>query len=78
MDYLVGVILTNGLASVAIYLAAFEPFFELALIPLRCLSMGVILYLVCIRITRQHLLTGANTVVVSIVLGVLLFLFSKD
>jgi uncharacterized membrane-anchored protein len=72
MDYLEGAILTNGLASVAIYLAVFEPLFELALIPLWCLSAGVATYLVCMRTTRQHLLTGAKTAVVSIVLGVLI------
>ncbi len=72
MDNLAGTILTNGLASVAIYLSLFEPFFELALIPLWCISAGVATYLVCMRTTRQHLLTGVKTAAVSIILGVLL------
>ena len=72
MDYLAGAIFTNGLASIAIYLAVFELFFELTLIPLWCLSAGVATYLVCMRTTRQHLLTGAKTAAVSIILGVLI------
>ncbi len=72
LDYLAGAILTNGLASVAIYLAVFEPFFQYFLIPLWCLSAGIATYLVCMRTSKQHLITGAKTAVISIVLGVVM------
>ena len=72
MDYLAGAILTNGLASVAIYLAIFHPFFQYTLIPFWCLSAGIATYLVCMRTSKQHLLTGAKTAVISILLGVIM------
>ena len=72
MDYLAGAILTNGLASVAIYLAVFHVFFQYTLIPFWVLSSGIATYLVCMRTSTQHLLTGAKTAVVSIILGVII------
>ena len=72
IDYLAGAILTNGLATLAIYLAVFEPLFGYLLIPLWCLSAGVASYLVCIRTTKEHLLTGVKTAVISMVLGVIM------
>ncbi len=70
LDYFAGALLTNGLASMVIYLALFEPFFQYLLIPLWCLSAGIATYLVCMRTSKQHLITGAKTVVISIVIGV--------
>ena len=72
LDYLAGAILTNGLASVAIYLAVFHVFFQYTLIPFWVLSAGIATYLVCMRTSTQHLLTGAKTAVVSIILGVIM------
>jgi hypothetical protein len=72
IDYLAGAILTNGLSTLAIYLAVFEPLFGYLLIPLWCLSAGIASYLVCIRTTKEHLLTGAKTAVISMVLGVIM------
>jgi uncharacterized membrane protein HdeD (DUF308 family) len=68
-DYFAGAILTNGLATAAIYLAAWELLFQYLLIPLLFLAAGVATYLVCMRTTRNHLVTGAKTAVVSIILG---------
>jgi len=71
-DYFAGAILTNGLGTMAIYLAAFEPFFEYLLIPLWCLAAAVSTYLVCKRTTKDHLLTGVKAAVASIALGVVM------
>jgi uncharacterized membrane protein HdeD (DUF308 family) len=71
-DYFAGAILTNGLGTMAIYLAAFEPFFQYLLIPLWCLAAAVSTYLVCMRTTKDHLLTGVKAAVVSIALGVVM------
>ncbi|MCX6648819.1 MAG: hypothetical protein NTV61_05460 [Candidatus Bathyarchaeota archaeon] len=68
-DYFAGAILTNGLAMIAIYLAAWELLFQYLLIPLWFVAAGVSTYLVCMRTTKNHLLTGAKTAVLSIVLG---------
>ena len=68
-DYFAGAILTNGLAMIAIYLAAWELLFQYLLIPLWFVAAGVSAYLVCMRTTKNHLLTGAKTAVLSIVLG---------
>ena len=62
--------MTNGLGTMAIYLAAFEPFFQYLLIPLWCLAAAVSTYLVCMRTTKDHLLTGVKAAVASIALGV--------
>ena len=73
IDYFAGAILTNGLASVAIYLAAFH-----VLLPVYSSSpsgsspRAIATYLVCMRTSKQHLLTGAKTAVVSIILGVIM------
>jgi uncharacterized membrane protein HdeD (DUF308 family) len=71
-DYFAGAILTNGLGTMAIYLAAFEPFFQYLLIPLWCLAAAISTYLVCMRTSKDHLLTGVKTAVVSIALGVIM------
>ncbi len=71
-DYFAGAILTNGLATMAIYLAAYEPFFQYLLIPLWFLAAGVSAYLVCMRTSKEHLLVGAKTAVVSIAVGVVM------
>ncbi len=68
-DYFAGAILTNGLATASIYLAAWELLFQYLLIPLLLLSAGVATYLVCMRATKNHLVEGGKTAVVSIVLG---------
>lgn len=68
-DYFAGAILTNGLATVAIYLAAWELLFQYLLIPLWVVSAAVATYLVCMRTTSNHLVTGAKTAVVSIAIG---------
>ena len=68
-DYFAGAILTNGLATVAIYLAAWELLFQYLLIPLWVVSAAVATYLVCMRTTSNHLITGAKTAVVSIAIG---------
>lgn len=68
-DYFAGAILTNGLATVAIYLAAWETLFQYLLIPLWFISAGVATYLVCMRTTSNHLATGAKTAVFSILIG---------
>jgi hypothetical protein len=54
---------------VAIYLAAWELLFQYLLIPLWFLAAGISTYLVCMRTTKNHLLTGAKTAVLSIVTG---------
>jgi len=71
-DYFAGAILTNGLATMAIYLAAWEPFFQYLLIILWFIAAGVSSYLVCMRTSKQHLLVGAKTAVASIALGVVM------
>ncbi len=71
-DYFAGAILTNGLATMAIYLAVWEPFFQYLLIPLWFLAAGVPAYLVCMRTSKEHLIVGAKTAVVSIALGVVM------
>ena len=71
-DYIAGAILTNGLATMALYLAAYEPFFQLLLIPLWCFSAGVATYLVCMRTSKGHLLIGVKTAVLSVVFGVVI------
>ncbi len=68
-DYFAGAILTNGLATAAIFLAAWEILFQYLLIPLLLLSAAVATYLVCMRTTKNHLVTGAKTAVLSIFLG---------
>jgi uncharacterized membrane protein HdeD (DUF308 family) len=68
-DYFAGAILTNGLAVIAIYLAALALIFQYLLIPLWFAAAGVSTYLVCMRTTKNHLLTGAKTAVLSIILG---------
>jgi predicted membrane channel-forming protein YqfA (hemolysin III family) len=68
-DYFAGAILTNGLATVAIYLAAWEKLFEYLLLPLWVVSAAVATYLVCMRATSNHLVTGAKTALVSILIG---------
>jgi hypothetical protein len=68
-DYLAGAILTNGLAMMAIYLAAWELLFQYLLIPLWFVAAGVSSYLVCMRTTKNHLITGIKTAVISIVMG---------
>jgi uncharacterized membrane protein HdeD (DUF308 family) len=72
-DYFAGAILTNGLAVIAIYLAAWALIFQYLLIPLWFAAAGVSTYLVCMRTTKNHLLTGAKTAILSIVLGFLMF-----
>jgi hypothetical protein len=71
-DYFAGAILTNGLATIAIYLAAWELLFQYLLIPLWFLSAGVSTYLVCMRTTKNHLVTGGKTALLSIVIGFLM------
>ncbi len=68
-DYFAGGILTNGLATAAIYLAAWELIFQYLLIPLLLLAAGLATYLVCMRTTKNHLIEGGKTAVVSIALG---------
>jgi hypothetical protein len=68
-DYFAGAILTNGLAMIAIYLAAWELIFQYLLIPLWFVAAGVSAYLVCMRASKNHLVTGAKTAVFSIILG---------
>jgi hypothetical protein len=68
-DYFAGAILTNGLAMVAIYLAAWELLFQYLLIPLWFVAAGLASYLVCMRTTKNHLVTGAKTAALSILLG---------
>jgi len=68
-DYFAGAILTNGLAMIAIYLAAWELIFQYLLIPLWFVAAGVSAYLVCMRTSKNHLVTGAKTAVFSIILG---------
>ena len=68
-DYFAGAILTNGLAMIAIYLAAWELIFQYLLIPLRFVAAGISAYLVCMRTSKNHLVTGAKTAVFSIILG---------
>ena len=68
-DYIAGAILTNGLAMIAIYLAAWALIFQYLLIPLWFVAAGVSTYLVCMRTTKNHLVTGAKTAVLSIILG---------
>jgi len=68
-DYFAGAILTNSLATMAIYLADWEPFFQYLLLPLWCLAAGVSTYLVCMRTSTKHLITGAKTAVLSIIIG---------
>jgi uncharacterized membrane protein HdeD (DUF308 family) len=68
-DYFAGAILTNGLAMIAIYLAAWELIFQYLLIPLWFVAAGISAYLVCMRTSKNHLVTGAKTAVFSIILG---------
>ncbi len=68
-DYFAGAILTNGLATAAIYLAAWEILFQYLLIPLILLAAAVATYLVCMRTTKNHLVTGGKTAILSILLG---------
>ena len=68
-DYFAGAILTNGLAMIAIYLAAWELIFQYLLIPLWFVAAGVSAYFVCMRTSKNHLVTGAKTAVFSIILG---------
>ena len=70
-DFFAGAILTNGLSTMALYLAAYEPFFILLLIPLWCLAAAVSSYLVCKRTSRDHLIVGVKTALISIALGVI-------
>ena len=71
-DYFAGAILTNGLGTMAIYLAYYEPFFWYLLIPLWCLAAAVSTYLVCMRTSKDHLLVGVKAAVASIALGVVM------
>jgi hypothetical protein len=68
-DYIAGAILTNGLAMVAVYLAAWEILFQYLLIPLWFIASGVSAYLVCMRTTRNHLVTGGKMAVLAIIMG---------
>ena len=68
-DYFAGAILTNGLAMIAIYLAAWELIFQYLLIPLWFVAAGISAYLVCMRTSKNHLVTGAKTAVFSTILG---------
>lgn len=77
-DYFAGAILTNGLAAMAIYLAAYEPFFQYLLIPLWCLAAGISTYLVCMRTSKEHLLVGVKTAVGSIVTGFIMIPTIQD
>lgn len=64
--------MTNGLGTMAIYLAVYEPFFEFLLMPLWCLAAAVSTYLVCTRTSKDHLLTGVKAAVASIAVGVVM------
>jgi len=68
-DYIAGAILTNGLSMVAVYLAAWEILFQYLMIPLWFVAAGVSAYLVCMRTTKNHLVTGAKMAVLAIILG---------
>jgi len=71
-DYVAGAILMNGLATMALYVAVYLSLIEFLLIPLWFLAAGVSAYLVCRRTTKQHLMVGIKTAVLSIVVGVVM------
>lgn len=71
-DYFAGVILTNGLAVMALNVAVYVSFLSGLLIPFWVVGSAAASYLVCTRTTKGHLVVGAKTAVASTIIGVLM------
>jgi len=71
-DYLAGVVLTNGLAVMALNVAVYVSFLSGLLIPFWVVGSAAASYLVCTRTTKGHLVVGAKTAVASTIMGVLM------
>ena len=61
--------MTNGLATITIYLAAWALLFQYLLLPLWCLVSGLSTYLVCMKTSTKHLVTGMKMTALSIIIG---------